>query len=265
MKIVRAHPVTAFILLAFGFSYGLGMAAQWVAALLGWQPDGLLQNAVLLFFVVSGPALAAATVERSTGGKGAVRAWLASDWKRTCPRWWWALIPGATLLATTLSYAAAGVPVTILRQALSDQWLLLASLYGLHILMVGLLEELGWRGWLLRKKLETGTPLMATLFVALVWGLWHLPRLLSGGWTAALFGAAIIVNAFLLTALWGRFRGGVALAAIAHGSFNAPLFFFDDRLAGAYAVPGFACTTLAYAVLALTVIAFTFRWWRVRG
>ena len=49
----------------------------------------------------------------------------------------------------------------------------------LILLVVG--EELGWRGYALPKLLETRSPLVASLIIGVLWGLWHLPTFFIAG------------------------------------------------------------------------------------
>ena len=47
------------------------------------------------------------------------------------------------------------------------------------VVIVGLFEELGWRGFLLPRLQRGQTALVAALLVGLVWLPWHLPELVS--------------------------------------------------------------------------------------
>jgi membrane protease YdiL (CAAX protease family) len=142
---------------------------------------------------------------------------------------------------------------------------MLFAYYAIQICMVGFLEETGWRGWLLRRRLETASPLCATLFVALLWGLWHAPKLLGDWRFAFAFAGAILVNSFLLTICWARLRGGIALAAIAHGSFNAPLYYFSDSFGGQYDLAAFGIAALLNGALVMIFVVLSPGWWTKRS
>jgi C4-dicarboxylate transporter len=106
--------------------------------------------------------------------------------------------------------------------------------------------------------------MIATLQVTIVWALWHFPRFLSDGAFAATFLAFTIALSVLLTFAWARLRGGIALAAVVHGSANAPFFFFDGRFTNDQAFQAFAWATALLAVIAGAVLASRWRWWTTR-
>lgn len=102
----------------------------------------------------------------------------------------------------------------------------------------GLLEELGWRGFmfpLLVKRLSS--PLMACVVLGVLWGLWHFPReipsilsgnpaLLKGGsWAGFLlnqiqFVAGTIVASILIAFVFFKTGGSVWAAILAHNISN---------------------------------------------
>jgi len=92
--------------------------------------------------------------------------------------------------------------------------------------LLGLGEELGWRGYLLPKLMVLGK-LKAYLLLGIVWGLWHLPLILIGftypghpvlGTLA--FMALTITFGIYLNELTLKHRSSV-LAGWAHGVFNS--------------------------------------------
>ena len=261
-QIPKMRRTVSFVLLAFVLSYGLGFTAQWAIVVHGWGGSNPVIDFMPNFLVVLGPAVAAMIVVRLSGES--ISDWFASDLRSTHPAWWWLGIPPFALVVSTAGFWLAGVPGSELAEGLANLPVL-AGYYALHIFVVGALEEIGWRGWLLRERLTGSSPIFATLTVAAIWGLWHLPKLLTSLPAAAAFAVAVIVNSFLLTAVWSRFRGRTALAAVTHGSFNAPIYFFTAQLTGADAPAAFAYTVGVYAVVALIMIAFTWMWWVTRA
>ena len=260
--IPKERRTLSFVLLAFLLSYGLGFTVQWALAVHGWDGSNPVIAFLPNFLVVLGPAVAAIIVVRLSGES--VSDWVASDWRGTHPAWWWLGIPPFTLAVSTAGFWLAGVPDFELAGGLVNLPLL-AGYYALHIFVVGALEEIGWRGWLLRERLARSSPMFATLTVAAIWGSWHLPKLLSSLPAAAAFAGAVIVNSFLLTAVWSRFKGRTALAALTHGSFNAPIYFLAAQLTAADAAAAFVYTVGIYAVVTLVVIVFTRGWWVTRA
>jgi membrane protease YdiL (CAAX protease family) len=77
-------------------------------------------------------------------------------------------------------------------------------------------EEPGWRGFALpRLQARHVTPIRATLVLALIWGLWHLP-LYGLGFVGPMF------YVFFYTYLYNR-TGSVLLCILLHAGFTAAL------------------------------------------
>jgi membrane protease YdiL (CAAX protease family) len=71
-------------------------------------------------------------------------------------------------------------------------WIVLVAFA--HNLLLGgpLGEEIGWRGFLLPKLLKRNGPLVASLILGVVWGLWHLPIDLTAGFLLKGPGAVLV-------------------------------------------------------------------------
>ena len=88
-------------------------------------------------------------------------------------------------------------------------------------------EEIGWRGYLLTRLMDSGWP-RPVLISGLVWGLWHVPLIVTGqyasggsAWLAVpIFVLNITVAAYLFAAL-RLASGSVWPAILLHGSWNA--------------------------------------------
>ena len=106
-------------------------------------------------------------------------------------------------------------------------------------LFIGLGEEPGWRGFALPQLEKKYSPLIASLILASVWALWHLPLVGSEfpwpivpAFLLSLFGAA-----FMLTWLFNRTNGSVFLPMLFHATVNTigaglifPLFFGEPLI-----------------------------------
>lgn len=86
-------------------------------------------------------------------------------------------------------------------------------------------EELGWRGYLLTRLVQSGWPFPIVLS-GLVWGIWHSPLLMLTGYAHGAVTLSLIMFT-VLTILFGVFigwlrlaSGSVFVAAMAHASFN---------------------------------------------
>jgi uncharacterized protein len=77
----------------------------------------------------------------------------------------------------------------------------------------GGLEEPGWRGFALPHLQRRYTPMVATLILGLLWGVWHVPLYGPLGFVVPL------VLAFFYTWLYNR-TGSVLLCILLHASFT---------------------------------------------
>jgi uncharacterized protein len=70
---------------------------------------------------------------------------------------------------------------------LAQNWSVIFTAYLPAVLYVaiftGMGEEPGWRGFALPRLQERHGPLLGTAVLSVVWGMWHLPNVLFGGWT----------------------------------------------------------------------------------
>jgi membrane protease YdiL (CAAX protease family) len=98
-------------------------------------------------------------------------------------------------------------------------------------------EEGGWRGFALPHLEQLSGPLVGTLLLGVLWGLWHLPLfLLVPGYNGAgtdfvgimipfvAFVISVIAMTVLFTWVFNNTRGSILLAILLHASINtAPL------------------------------------------
>ena len=238
---IARHQVRAFFAFAYAFSWLL-----WLGPALGLGgPLGL----VLLYLGVFGPAIAAATITRLTGGS--LRQWLRELVRfRARALWYGAIVGFPIVLVAALTGAFLATGGAIETSLFGER---LAAYLPLLIVwtLAGVGEEPGWRGFALPRLQERLTPVRATLVLGPLWALWHLPLLAaadepSHGLNAlplvgvsVLFIAAIVGYAFFYTYLWNRTRN-VWLAILLHGSFTAANGAFllmpsDDQVGGTYA------------------------------
>lgn len=103
-------------------------------------------------------------------------------------------------------------------------------------------EEVGWRGFALPRLQARLSPLVASLIIALIWFLWHLP-LMYGNPDAIPFlwhALSFIPSSILLTWIYNRTHGSILAVGIAHVMNNVcgkMLFpITDGRLMVAFAI-----------------------------
>jgi membrane protease YdiL (CAAX protease family) len=129
-----------------------------------------------------------------------------------------------------------------------------------------LLEEGGWRGFVLPRMERLHGPLLASVVLGILWALWHLPEFLVPSWTAAMGGGSIVViTLFTITAVtftivitwvFNNTRASLLLAILVHASIDT----FGGTLAAIF--PAKAVTSafpymIGFGVVALVLIVLT--------
>jgi len=129
-----------------------------------------------------GPTIAALFALGYLGGIGAIRSLFASifNWRVSSRMYLIALLAPVTAMTIALAIAYAKEPDAF---ALGDiNPLRLAVIFFILPIFDGPLgEEPGWRGFFLPALLQRHSSVVASLFVGLVWYLWHLPHYLVDG------------------------------------------------------------------------------------
>jgi len=138
-------------------------------------------------------------------------------------------------------------PFTMIRSEL--------SLIPLYLVMVVLMpwngpvgEEFGWRGYALPKLQNKYGPLIASLMIGTIWGIWHLPSFFAPqgvvGAIAAevgmifilLYTLGTIANSIFMTWLYNKSKASALIAGIVwHSAINfwAPVLLSDSSLVAA--------------------------------
>jgi uncharacterized protein len=244
---VRRRPLVAFWLLTIAASW-----AYWVP-LAVWAPE------VSHFPGLLGPAVAALALTGLLEGRSGVRALLGrmARWRAPARLWLLALLPlgaaGAALAG--LALAGRGLPdAAALTRLPGVPDLGLLGLLAVVLVVNGLGEETGWRGFAW-PRLRAGRDLLpAAALLAVPWAVWHLPLfwlatgqrdfplLVVPGWLVGLLAGAVVLG-------WLYERSGSLLVvAVFHSALN-----LASATAATEGVPAAAASAvvLAGAVLLL--------------
>ena len=142
---------------------------------------------------------------------------------------------------------------------LPENWPLFAVVAAV-IFVNGFGEEAGWRGFLAERLLPTQGRLRATLWVALLWSLWHLPLFWLNASMAALVGPvligwlfALVCGAFVLTQVYLATGHSILCVALWHAGYN--------MMVATEIGTGLPAAIVSTAVMAWGVIVAV-RWWR---
>lgn len=211
---VRRYPITAF--------YALLLALTWPIMIVAG--DTVATDVAL---AVLGPSVCALIVAGVVGGRHAVTALLRRVlmWRAPWWAWFYAIVGNGVLLV-----GGAVVVVYLLGDGGLD-WdvvpLVVTLALNLVILLVvpGLTEEIGWRGFALPQMQERSGPVIASLGVGVLWAAWHYPLIIvrEGGVTLALlwFTIGVVGASFAYTWLHNATGGSVLLAIVLHAGENA--------------------------------------------
>ena len=251
---INKYQISIFFILTFIFSW-----FPWYA---GIAPEAMAM----------GPSIAAFIIVFIIGGKRGfvdlVRPF--GRWRASLKLWAIAIFGPAVLyligLGVYLLMGGEAPPFIMIKEEL--------NLIPLYLVLVVLMpwngpvgEEFGWRGYALPKLQNKYGPLIASLAIGTIWGIWHLPDFFAplgviGALTATLgFGfiflytLGTIANAIFMTWLYNKSKASALIAGIiwhAAIDFWAPVLLSDSSLVAAQ--EGTHLPTLPPA-LYLTVLA----------
>ncbi len=189
----------------------------------------------LMFAGSFGPSLAAVVMVAKHGGRIGLRAWFVRCvqwpvlWKRD-PKLGLSWLAFALLLPAVLSTLAAGLHVALgghIGTSPAQGHGLMTFVNFFLILLIGgpLGEEFGWRGFALPRLQEGRDWRAASLWLGLIWGLWHLPLFFIPGSSQAhipllSFLLSVLAMSVLFAWLVNRCEGSVVIALLLHTAIN---------------------------------------------
>ncbi|MBN2371664.1 MAG: CPBP family intramembrane metalloprotease [Vicinamibacteria bacterium] len=177
------------------------------------------------------------------------------------PRRWFllpALLPIAVAIATALVHGitSPGEGVTILRpepvEGLGWGLLLVIPLY-FAISMFGspLGEEPGWRGYVLDRFTRRGRGLPASVLIATLWAVWHVPLLvaldvpLNGFSLAEMAGYSLLIDSLFLLS-----RRNLLVAMLCHQGVSTQFMFFASQARTIVGLSLLFCIAISLRLLA---------------
>lgn len=262
----RLSPAARFVLATVVFSWSCWLLGAWLRDLaftvrVGDSRFQLPYYHLFVWIGLFGPGFVALFMADER--EGAESLWARLTKWRVGETWFSlaVLLPVTIVFAAMMGYQFLGG--TMYTGTPAVYWLLFLLL---HTLLGPFWEELGWRGFLLPKLLETRTPLRASLLVGLVWGPWHFVLRWNEWWGPVYSLLASFVVFCIMTAglsviftwIFLRTRGAILPAVVLHASFNTSV---DFLLAPSIAVQGMEPTLCLVATVWLTALLV----WRLGG
>jgi uncharacterized protein len=172
------------------------------------------------------PAIAAFAVVLYYGGLRGLWHFLSRLLLWRCPPGWYAYLLAGFPLVFIAGSAVKGNLLTDPFHFDGIAPLLAAMAF---MLVLGPMEEFGWRGVALPLLQRRLAPFWAGLVLGLVWGLWHLPAFfLNGtpqsGWGFMPFLIGSVCLSVILTPMFNASRGSILLSILYHFQANNPLW-----------------------------------------
>ena len=238
------HDLILYFLLAFALSWSI------------WPLIAL--NPTSSPLVPFGPLIAAVIVSLLAGGLRELRSLLGqlTRW-RVHPFWYVIALAGPffiSLIAGALTVATGAPPPD--PRGYTDPVAILATLLSTMVI-VGLFEEVGWRGFALPRLQRRLPALGASLILGGIWAAWHLPVLISdptGQRPPLPFVIGILAQSVILAWLYNSTNASLPIVIILHAAMNtAARFTLPGFTGGDYQVAWWAQTAL-YVLIAILVI-----------
>jgi uncharacterized protein len=246
-SVIKRHPLITFFVLAYALS--------WCAVPFG-------------SFEAEGPLLAALIVIPITQGLSGLRE-LGSRMIRWRVRWYWyaaALgIPLTVLLVTVGLNVALGTGAPSLGATSLSTILMVFSVRLINPLDGPMGEEPGWRGFALPGLQGGRSPLVATLILALLVTIWHVPLFfLEGGLQpSVIVGGVLGPFAFTFVATWlfNHTGGSVLMTIVMHAAEGTvqPGALWS---AGAAQLQAGLLYSVVWCAVVIGLVIFDWRFWR---
>lgn len=205
---IGRHDLVIFFLLAFLLSW-----YPWVLAIARDRTSG--PNPL-------GPFVAALIVTGVVEGWSGIRALLGRIVRVRIGLRWYAVIFGLPVLLCATAVAIMAALGQVTASPTVAAWRELPDRFLFIFLFIGLGEEPGWRGFALPRLQKNNSPLTASLILAPLWALWHLP-LMGNEFPPAVIPAFLISllgGTLIQTWLFNRTRGSVFAQMLFHATVN---------------------------------------------
>jgi uncharacterized protein len=242
--LLARHPLVSFFVLAYAGTwlfelpyvlsgYGVGLLPTRSPVLLWTSPVSVFMGPFLAAFVMTG------AIEGREGVRRLLRRFVL--W-RVGFRWYLFAFVGIPVIAVLSVVVIPGVLGSF--QGLGALAPLSVLGVFVYVLFLGgaLGEEPGWRGFALPRLQSLHGPLLGSLILGPLWGLWHLPLFFTP-WneltTFNVVGYVLVTTclAIMYTWVFNNTKGSVLIAVLLHATFNwttvavGPLFpapIFED-------------------------------------
>ncbi|MBV2358808.1 CPBP family intramembrane metalloprotease [Thalassococcus sp. CAU 1522] len=223
---IASRTLALFLLIAFGLAWGIfvlfALFPQPLERLFG-PPSG---SHPLFVLAVYAPAIAGLSLVVLFGGFGGLKRFLSRLLLWRIPLAWLAFL---VIAIPAIFFLGAALKGGMADHALPFDGLGAALTAIAFMLVLGPMEEFGWRGYALPILQRHMVPALAGAVLGLIWGVWHLPAFLLSGtpqsaWDFTPFLVGSVAVSVILTPLFNASRGSILIAALFHFQLNNPLW-----------------------------------------
>jgi membrane protease YdiL (CAAX protease family) len=247
-RLIRRYPLPAFFLLAF--------ALTWATV-----PVGV--------FMAAGPLIAAIVVTALVDGRRGLR-----ELGARCLRWrvgwqWYAaaiFIPLGVVLASGGFNVLFGAEESAVRDLEISGLILIFAMRLVFPFFSPIAEEPGWRGFALPRLLDGRSPLAATMVLAPIVALWHVPLIfIASEDLAPVFLLATVAVTFFYTWLFVH-TGSVLITILAHAAEGTIIreWAGTEGWSGADETQFSLIYTGAWCAVVVALLVFDWQMWRSR-
>lgn len=118
----------------------------------------------------------------------------------------------------------------------ANQWYSFIDFFSILPIMIffSLLEEVGWRGFALPELRKRFNPFSSALILGFIWGIWHLPKLISEGMdnvgSFIAFIVFVLLISILISWIYENTGGNILLSILTHASVNAAIYGINSDI-----------------------------------
>jgi len=230
-----------------------------LAYLLSWALWPLvILNPTSSPLVPFGPLIAAVIVALLAGGRHELWALLRQlgRW-RVHPLWYVIALLGPFVLAGLTAALAVAAGASVRGTGDYTSWRAITFFFLSTVIIVGLFEEVGWRGFALPRLQLRLNAIWAALVLGVLWALWHLPELISdptGQRPPVQFLLWALALSVIFSWLYNSTNGSLPIVIICHAAIDtAGRFMLPEFVGDGYQLVWWFMVAL-YVLVAVIVI-----------
>lgn len=220
-KSPKSRPLSAFFILTFTITWGLGALAIFLPEQFQRLFDELTDTSPIYFLAIAAPTISATILTFAWDGWQGLKSLYARlvRWRFDF-KWYVLVLLGIPMVGWIAARITGASPLKPTNTPTEFLWLLF------YLLVTGpLCEELGWRGYALPRLLKRFNPFTASLILGAIWGVWHLPSFFLGGMVQAglalpLFLLSALLLSIFVTWVFKHTGGSVLITVLIHYTVN---------------------------------------------